>query len=108
MVRFKNLLPLMNMAEKIVVTDDFGLEIHHGTVRDASLKKFDDLYVVKIATGLISGMEIKVKHADSGTGRIKAGAGRTCRGKPCRKQEGGGMDESVTVNGETGRRDYGN
>lgn len=75
MVRLKSLLPLMNMAEKIVVTDDFGKEVHHGTVRDASLKKFDGLYVVKINTGLISGLEIKVKHVNGGTGGGKAGDG---------------------------------
>ena len=107
MVRLESLLPLMNMAEKIVVTDDSGKEVHHGTVRDASLKKFDDLYVVKINTGLISGLEIKVRHVNGGTGRIKAGKGRTCRGKPCKGQEGSGMEKTVTFNRETGRRDYG-
>lgn len=107
MVSFKSLLPLMNMAEKIVVVDDSGAEVHHGTVRDASLKKFDGLYVVKINTGLISGLEIKVRHVNGGTGRINAGKGRTCRGMPCRKQEGSGMGKPVTFNRETGRRNYG-
>jgi len=94
------------MAEKIVVTDDFGAEVHHGTVRDASLKKFDDLYVVKINTGLISGLEIKVKHVSGGTGGIKAGKGPACRGMPCRKQEGSGMGRPVTFNRKTGRRSW--
>ena len=89
MVSLKELLSLMSMSEKIVVTDDLGMELHHGTVRDASPKKFDNLSVMKVNAGLISGIEIIVKHAE---GRDRAGKGRTYRGKPCKKQEGSGIN----------------